>query len=148
MEPDLIYIAHRGNLDGPNKSRENSPDYIIEAANAGFDVEIDVWNCSGRFYLGHDEPQHEVDKEFLYNPAFWCHAKNISALATLKNLGAHCFWHQEDDVTLTSRGIIWTYPNKELTLLSVCVMPELNDQDFSKCYGVCSDFIRRVRDHA
>ena len=27
----------------------------------------------------------------------------------------HCFRHQEDDVTLTSRGYMWTYPGKPLT---------------------------------
>ena len=35
---DKIYIAHRGNTDGPNPNRENDPTYIDEAINAGFNV--------------------------------------------------------------------------------------------------------------
>ena len=35
------------------------------------------------------------------------------------------FEHQEDDVTLTSEGYIWTYPNKQLTDNSIAVLPEL-----------------------
>ena len=37
------YIAHRGNVNGKNESRENSPDYIMEAISLGFYVEIDVY---------------------------------------------------------------------------------------------------------
>ena len=38
----MILISHRGNLDGVNPDRENSPTYIKEAISSGFDVEIDV----------------------------------------------------------------------------------------------------------
>ena len=42
-------IAHRGNIDGPNPERENSPEYIEEALKAGYDVEVDVWyDCADR----------------------------------------------------------------------------------------------------
>ncbi len=55
-------IAHRGNTQGPNPERENSPEYIEEALNAGYDVEVDVWyDCATeKFWLGHDEPQYDV----------------------------------------------------------------------------------------
>ncbi len=39
----MKYISHRGNLTGINLERENSPDYIMEAVTADFDVEVDVW---------------------------------------------------------------------------------------------------------
>ena len=38
-----IWIAHRGNTRGPNPEKENQPEYILQAINEGFDVEIDVW---------------------------------------------------------------------------------------------------------
>ena len=38
----MIYIAHRGNIRGPNPERENSPDYIDEAIQSGYYVEVDV----------------------------------------------------------------------------------------------------------
>ena len=56
----------------------------------------------------------------------------------------HCFWHQNDDYTLTSQGLIWTYPKKLLYLNSICVLPELGYKgDINKCYGICSDYIER-----
>ena len=53
----------------------------------------------------------------------------------------HCFWHQEDDVTLTSKGYMWTYPGKPLTDNSICVKPKKNDKIMKKTFGICSDFI-------
>ena len=143
----MIYISHRGNLGGPVAKNENHPDYVTEACHLGFDVEIDVWKIGSDFFLGHDFPQHQVDWKFLTNPNFWCHAKNIEALSAMLNCGAHCFWHQSDDVVLTSKGFMWTYPGKDLTRMSVCVMPERQDfkQDFSISYGVCSDFVGRLK---
>lgn len=136
-------ISHRGNIDGPNKERENHPDYITAAWQKGYDVEIDVWLKNGKFFLGHDEPQYIVDWKFLTNPALWCHAKNIDALSAMLNCGAHCFWHQNDDVVLTSKGFMWTYPGRELTRMSVCVMPGITtNQNLSNCYGVCSDWVK------
>jgi len=35
-------ISHRGNLFGPNPTNENNPDYILNAIELGYDVEIDV----------------------------------------------------------------------------------------------------------
>ena len=64
----------------------------------------------------------------------------IEALKAMLNRGAHCFWHQEDDVTLTSNGYIWTYPGKQLTTKSICVLPELKKQNHSACYGICTDY--------
>ena len=37
---DVTLISHRGNLDGLNPERENSPDYIDEAISKGYDVEM------------------------------------------------------------------------------------------------------------
>ena len=34
----MIFISHRGNLNGPEPLRENCPSYIDEALRAGYDV--------------------------------------------------------------------------------------------------------------
>ena len=39
----MILIAHRGNIDGINTSKENHPDYIKSALDSGFYAEIDLW---------------------------------------------------------------------------------------------------------
>ena len=122
----MILISHRGNLNGVIVERENSIDYVEEALSQGFDVEIDVWDIFGSYFLGHDEPKYLVKKDFLKIDGLWCHAKNIQGLYSMLEDNIHCFWHQEDDVTLTSRGFFWTYPGKQLTSKSICVKPEKN----------------------
>jgi len=128
-------------VHGPNPTRENTPNYLDEALAAGFDVELDVWSVNGRFVLGHDAPEFPVAPEFLTRPGLWCHAKDPATLLALLDLGAHCFFHDTDAVTLTSRGYLWTYPGASLTPRSVCVMPERVGQSFDGAWGVCSDYV-------
>ena len=143
----MILISHRGNLNGKS-DRENQLEYINEALNQGFDVEVDVWDIFGSYFLGHDEPQYLVKKDFLKNKHLWCHAKNIEGLYSMLEDDIHCFFHQEDDVTLTSMGYLWTYPGKQLTEKSICVLPEFEDKKSKvilpkNVAGICSDFIVR-----
>jgi len=144
----MILISHRGNLNGVS-SRENRPGYIHNALVQDFDVEIDVWYVDGNFWLGHDIPQYKIEENFLETPKLWCHAKNIDALYKMtSNSLIHSFWHQDDDVTLTSRGYLWTYPGKQLTEKSICVLPEFEDKKSKvilpkNVAGICSDFIVR-----
>lgn len=139
----MYHISHRGNLRGKT-DQENKMAYIETAREAGFEVEIDVWYLDGQFYLGHDGPQETVPESFLENQGFWCHAKNFDALnRMLVNISIHCFWHQEDDFTLTSLGYLWTYPGKPLSKRSICVLPEQSDIEPVECLGICSDFIER-----
>ena len=85
------------------------------------------------------------DTKFLKNSRFWCHAKNINALSELERINCHYFWHQEDDFTLTSKGIIWTYPGKYLTNKSICVLPEKTNVKEFDCLGICSDLIENYK---
>ena len=139
-------ISHRGNIQGRNPVLENSKEYIIASISAGYDVEVDVWFIKDRLYLGHDEPQHEVNLKFLQNDELWCHAKNISALQYMLLHNVHCFWHQEDSYTITSRGYIWAYPGMPLVKNAVCVMPErVNWNYFDKCVAICTDYPNKYR---
>ena len=142
----MIYISHRGNLEGRNEKWENHPDYIMKALDKGYDVEIDVWYKDGEWFLGHDGPENYVVLDFLKNDKLWCHAKNIDALNKMLKESIHCFWHQEDNVALTSKGYMWTYPGKQLTENSIAVLPELNNDNSltmlpKKLLGICSDYI-------
>lgn len=144
----MIFIAHRGNLDGKKTDLENHPDYITSALIEGFDVEIDVWSINNRLYLGHDNPQHPISIDFLKNERLWCHAKNLEALETLLENNCHTFSHDKDDYILTSKKIIWAYPGQPLTKETVCVMPETasyTQKDLATCRGICSDNIREYR---
>jgi hypothetical protein len=139
----MIYISHRGNLKGRDAASENQPEYIDEAINAGFDVEIDMWWVDGRIYLGHDEPQYEVDDIWLSHRAdkLWVHCKNVELLNWIRSTTLHYFWHEEDTLTLTSKQYMWVYPGKQPIIGSIAVMPELYNDKINKCMGICSDFV-------
>ena len=144
----MILISHRGNLNGPQQSKENSPAYIEKAMAAGFDVEVDVWYSDEKFFLGHDCPQYEISIEFLKDDRLWCHAKNIESLKIMLREGVHCFWHQSDDYTFTSKGYIWGRSHQKLTESTICVMPESithEEEELRMCLGICSDYIGRYK---
>lgn len=151
-------IAHRGNINGLNPSKENHPEYIEAAIVDGYDVEIDIRydTFNKTLYLGHDEPQYPTSWIWIekYINHLWIHCKNIEALYEFAHStsGFNYFWHQEDDFALTSRNYIWTYPGKSYTTKSILVMPEWNmtvevfsDLKTFNCYGVCSDYVGMLK---
>lgn len=144
----MKFISHRGNINKIVKSEENRPDKILYCISIGYDVEIDVWNIDGNYYLGHDEPQYKVDSSFFLNKNLWCHAKNKEALLDLSIKKINCFWHQNDDYTLTYNGFIWVFPNIPLVKNCIAVMPEKTNyliENLNECYGICSDVIEKYR---
>ena len=141
----MYLISHRGNINGIQVDKENNPEYINDAINKGFDVEVDVRYENDKFFLGHDFSQFEISKEFLLNKKIWCHAKTNEALSALQEIKAHFFWHEEDDYTITSKGYIWTYPGKKLLPKSICVLPEKAKYKEINCLGICSDFIENYK---
>jgi hypothetical protein len=151
----MKFIAHRGNTIGKLTSAENQPYYIDGALRDGFDVELDLWIIDDELFLGHDNADTKIDKEFLIErkDKLWCHGKNLEALDFLVKENFNCFFHDKDDYTLTSKGIIWAYPGQKINKNSVCVMPESCDidvyttEDFKNCYGICSDIIEVYREN-
>jgi hypothetical protein len=142
----MILISHRGNIDGKIIERENHPSYIDEAIALGYEVEIDVWMIDGVLLLGHDEPQYGITQQWI-NERFnklWIHCKNIEAMEWFNMIdGFNYFWHEEDTVTLTSRGAIWAYPGKQPIRGSIAVMPEIYNDNLDNCIGICSDNVKR-----
>ena len=141
----MILISHRGNLNGIQKKNENNPNYIDNALNEGYEVEVDVRYENGDFFLGHDCNQFKINEKYLLRKGIWCHAKTSFALDALYKIKAHHFWHQEDDYTITSRGYIWSYPGKKLLDKSICVLPEKAHYEKINCIGICSDTIKKYK---
>lgn len=147
----MILISHRGNIDQKIPALENTVDYINRALSLGYDVEIDVWKQGDDWYLGHDMPVRKIEIDYLMNDRLWCHAKNVEALeGMMAYSNIRCFWHQEDDVTLTSDNYLWTYPGKKLVSNSICVMPERysvkkTHPSLKVCAGICSDVIKSYK---
>ena len=141
----MILISHRGNINGKLPNKENAPYYINEALDLGYHVEVDVRWHNNCFYLGHDEPTYKVEIKYLQDYRLWCHAKDLESLVEMKKHNIHCFWHQGDDVTLTSNGYIWAYPGKQPIKESIAVLPEIHNDDVSQCIGICSDIISNYK---
>lgn len=140
----MIYISHRGNTNGPNIELENTKYIIDKCLDMNLDIEIDIWYYNNKLYLGHDHPKEEIDINFLQNNKLWCHAKNYEALFIMSQYNIHYFWHEDDDYTITSRGIIWAYPGMMLNNKSICVKPEISnytDNQLLIPLGICSDYI-------
>jgi hypothetical protein len=142
----MIKIAHRGNVNGPSH-KENQADYLMDAVNAGYDVEFDLWKISGLLWLGHNGPEYLIKETFLLDigHAAWIHCKNLDALHFLNTTfpQLNYFWHQEDDYTLTSQGFIWAYPGKETTDRTVLVDLE-GTSNKTNMYAICSDRVGEI----
>lgn len=153
----MILISHRGNINGVEIDRENTPEYIDEALGLNYDVELDLWYINDEFYLGHDTPQHKISYTWLVSRGdnLWVHCKNPDAIAKLSSIDRETpylpgllnyFWHEEDTLTLTSKGHMWVYPGKQPIKNSIAVKPEMYKDDISQCLGVCSDEISKYND--
>ncbi len=141
----MILISHRGNTNEKDTRRENHPSYIDKALQTGYDVEIDIWVKNNTPILGHDVAQYEISYNWLEarQDKLWIHCKNSSAIEWLVSYSnLNYFWHQKDDLTITSKGIFWAYPGKQPIKNSIAVLPEIFNDDLSQCIGVCSDYIQ------
>ena len=155
-------ISHRGNISSKQPSFENSPSYIKEALSAGYGVEADFWYKDDQWFLGHDEPEYKVNEIewYMFNLNMFMHAKDIPTFIKMKEMQieyaqasdmpvivAHYFYHTNEPVILTSRGMLWAFPKVEVPSKYACaVMPEYAGWDKYKVeqvgFGaVCSDKI-------
>jgi glycerophosphoryl diester phosphodiesterase len=148
----MKFIAHRGNISGPNVDLENTIPYIESAINMGYDCEIDLWYVNDGFYLGHDRPEHFVTEDFLHchRTRLWCHAKNKEALIRLISFHTYLntFWHDKDDFTITSKGDLWCRPTNVIIPNAINLMPEiagLDKDELRMALGICSDYVERYR---
>ena len=58
-------LAHRANLDGPNRQTENSLAQCRTALELGFGLETDLRrDAQGRFYIAHDPQPHTEANDF------------------------------------------------------------------------------------
>jgi len=157
----ILLIAHRGNLNGPAVD-ENKPEYIENAIEAGFHVEIDVRMVDNTLLLGHDAPQYKIPRDWLEDNRddLWIHAKDKESLMHLSQspMGYRYFWHSSDEFTLVSNGMVWCH-NTNVSLNEKCVIPLIDAETVFTFSlerewpsAICSDYVaelrRRMREYA
>jgi len=140
------WICHRALKNGPTPHLENKESEILDRLREGWGVEIDVWYLDGKWWLGHDKATDLLlDKSILTHPRVWVHCKHLPAVERCIQQGTiHCFTHDSDEATLTSKQYIWCYPGNILGKKSVCVMPERHNftiDDICMAEYVCSDYL-------
>lgn len=138
----MLIISHRGNLDGPNPEKENTLPYISSAIKKGFIVEVDLWvDDNSKYFLGHDKPEHPVTLEWLEDRSsnLIVHTKNIEAAQMLHGGRLNWFYHTDEDIVLTSKGWIWTYPG---VFLRKGIVVQIGEPDINipVVHGVCTDY--------
>ena len=143
----MLLISHRGNLNG-SSDFENHPTTINKAINLGLDVEVDVYLENSKIYLGHDNPEYEIDFSWINDrkESLWVHCKNLAAIEYFFNkTGINYFFHNSDKCTLTSKGYIWVYPGCQPIKNSIAVLPEIYNDSLINCLGICSDYILKYK---
>ena len=148
----MLLISHRGNLLGSDPSKENSPEYILQTLSVGYHCEIDLRTKDGGLFLGHDEAQYPINLDFLkdHQDKLWIHCKERESFAICLNENLHCFWHDTDDYTMTSRGYVWAYPGiPPAGDKCIMVMPEtkfdIKDAANMNPLGICSDWVGVIK---
>ena len=150
---EICLISHRGNTEtDSNTYLENTPSYIDLAISLGFNVELDVRTKNGDIYLGHDRPETKIKKSWLTDRQehLLVHCKDFASLSILIDTSLAVFFHEQEDYTVISNGLIWAHETKNLT--ENCIIPILGQEISTqlqeldqKIYGVCSDFISLVK---
>jgi hypothetical protein len=146
-----LLISHRGNTNGINIEKENSPDYIESALKKGYFVMADVFLIGDKHIsFGCEAPQYATSVDFLKTNNIIAKANSTECLDFLISNEIHCFYHDYDKCTITSGGLIWTRPGGNITQRCIFNMPEWVMNDITelkdiKCAGICSDKIEIIK---
>jgi hypothetical protein len=122
---------------------ENHPDYIDQALDQCYVVEIDLWVNPKDFklYLGHDAPTWEVSEAWLKaTGGLLIHAKNRKAAGWLTETDLHWFWHETDALTHTSWGHTLSHVNSKITPGSIQISFEKGAPIHPLAVGICTDY--------
>ena len=136
----MFLISNNGNLNGKNPLMENNPMACDNVRHMGYDVKIDVWLTDKGWFLGNEKPQFSIEFEYLLRDGFWCQAKNIGALREMiQHEQINCFWHQQDNYTVTSKKFVWAYPGFYGTGERTIAVKPSEDMNINLFYGVCAN---------
>jgi hypothetical protein len=140
-------ISHRGNINGPQFHRENSPAFIDEAIKLGYDVEIDLRYINNKLFLGHDIGQYEIELKWLLERSdfLWTHCKNLEAASLLSNHNTiKSFCHVSDPYIFINNNFIWVH-DLGLSLNEKCIIPlidkNMSTKNLNIVHAICTDYV-------
>lgn len=139
----MLLISHRGNLEFPDPTKENTIVQIEKAIKLGFDVEIDIWKDGENLLLGHDIGLNIVNMEWILKnkDKLWIHCKHLEVFKFLDTkYDLNLFVHDTESVVITTKGHRWYYPGNDSSG-GICVLPEkFNKPIPNGTIGICTDF--------
>lgn len=160
----MLIISHRGNLNGPSEL-ENNP-LQIATAQKDFYVEVDIWQTQDGVFLGHNEPEYNINvlnfkKKYLQSNKIIYHAKNPAAAVFLEKEQLKWFAHDKDMFAIVNNisrnKVLWGLPNELKGVNNNSLfqkIPVIFGNDFSRYeyelknniwYGVCTDYPLELR---
>jgi hypothetical protein len=71
----------------------------------------------------------------------WIHAKDYNSVTFLKNTDLNWFWHDKDDMTLTSHGYVWSNIGKYFEGGITVSLEYVELPDY--VLGVCTDELNK-----
>lgn len=84
----MIVLAHRGNIEGPDPRRENTLGLLEEALARGFGLETDVrYAARHGFYISHDPALPVADSLLAAHAALWRRHPAATIALNIKELG-------------------------------------------------------------
>lgn len=161
----MKYIAHRGNIIGPNPKTENTLSAIDNIVSLGLDCEIDIWayknydSINPYFVMGHEEKKGtivNINDILFYRTNLFVHCKNDLAFESLLLTGLNVFIHDKQPVAPVFKRLIystkkysfvspfnWLYPGQEVTssndIAVVTYNGSYNNPNKIKHHGICTD---------
>lgn len=156
-----IHIPFKGG--GFRIGDDNEQEYIEYAIkNTSYSVEVDVRSGpEGGLWVGHDECEYAFPNEWLLESKLIIHCKDFASLNLMRHFGTKIefFYHENDPLTMTSKGNIWVHPSQvlaraDIPWASYVVLPPITPDKLVRNYlsvgmmqqfsGVCTDFPKEM----
>jgi hypothetical protein len=145
----MIYISEYGNINEKHVDKENNPDYIVHAINAGFFVKVNVWLIEDCIHIGKIHAQYVISDEFIheYKNKLWFCAQTAETYNILidKYAADTVFMHDFTLKNISYTSFETTSDNTEFILFS----PEAHKTTYEirdiwnhqNCKGICSSYV-------
>jgi|TARA_B110000305_G_scaffold153468_1_gene170120 hypothetical protein len=141
----MLLISDKGNISGYN-SLENTQEYIQSTIDQGYNVKIDLWYRDNKCYLGTDSPDTEIEWSWLLQNSdyLWVKCSDTETFSFLLENGKslNFFYNKNDIVTLTSKGVPWTYSGNKHIKGTMTHIQNVNSP-IDGVLGICSDHVSK-----